>query len=104
MSNLEHYFENLLFHDQDVNGDWNKKPLTEQEQEVAEDCAACAEYVLSTVFLNREEFLKFIHKYDVDYKEKFNEAFNTINDAYQHTENMKEILEQYLLNNACCNI
>ena len=61
MSNLEHYFENLLFHGQDVNGDWNKKSLSEQEQEAVE---TCADYVLYTVFLNREDFLKFIHKDD----------------------------------------
>ena len=42
--------------------------------------------------------------YDVDYKELFNEAFNTIVSAYKSPENMKEILEQYLLNNACCGV
>ena len=41
---------------------------------------------------------------DVDYKKKFNEACNTIVSAYKSPENMKEILEQYLLNNACCTI
>lgn len=58
MSNLEHYFENLLFHGQDVNGDWNKNTLTKDEQEAVE---ICADYVLYTIFLNRDDFLKFIH-------------------------------------------
>lgn len=39
---------------------------------------------------------------EVDYKELFYEAFNTIASAYKSPENMKEILEQYLLKNACC--
>lgn len=59
MSNLEHYFENLLLHGQDVNGDWNKKSLTKQEQEAVE---TCADYVLYTIFQNREDFLKFFHE------------------------------------------
>ena len=65
MSNLEHYFENLLLHGQDVYGDWNKNSLTEQEQEAVE---TCADYVLYTIFLNREDFLKFIHRDDNNLK------------------------------------
>jgi len=58
MSNLEHYFENLLFHGQDVNGDWNKNTLSEAEQEAVR---ICADYVLYTIFLNRDDFLKFVN-------------------------------------------
>lgn len=57
MSNIEHYFENLLFNGCDVKGDWNKNSLTEKEQEAVK---TCADYVLYTVFLNREDFLKFV--------------------------------------------
>ena len=63
MSNLEHYFENLLFEGQDVNGDWNKNALTEAEQNAV---WICANYVLYDIFRNRDDFLKFIHG---DYKE-----------------------------------
>ena len=58
MSNLEHYFENLLFQGQDVNGDWNKNTLSEAEQEAVR---ICADYVLYTLFLNRDDFLKFVN-------------------------------------------
>ncbi len=58
MSNLEHYFENLLFHGQDVNGDWNKNTLSEAEQEAVR---ICADYVLYTIFLNRDDFLKYVN-------------------------------------------
>ena len=58
MSNLEHYFENLLFQGQDVIGDWNKNTLTEAEQEAVR---ICADYVLYTIFLNRDDFLKFVN-------------------------------------------
>lgn len=58
MSSLEHYFENLLFNGRDVNGDFNKNTLTAAEQEAVR---VCADYVLYTIFLNRDDFLKFIH-------------------------------------------
>ena len=57
MSNTEHYFENLLFYGEDVKGDWNKNALSEDAQEAVEECA---DYVLYTLFLNRDEFLKFV--------------------------------------------
>lgn len=57
MSNLEHYFENLLFYGQDIKGDWNKNTLTDAEQEAVR---ICADYVLYDIFLNRDDFLKFI--------------------------------------------
>lgn len=52
MSNLEHYFENLLFMGKDVNGDWNKNSLTEEEQNAVE---MCAQYVLYSLFCGRED-------------------------------------------------
>lgn len=52
MSNLEHYFENLLFLGKDVNGDWNRNSLTKEEQNAVEECA---QYVLYTLFNGRNE-------------------------------------------------
>lgn len=58
MSNLEHYFENLLFEGKDCHGDVNKNSLTKEEQEAVE---ICAQYVIYTLFDNREGFKEFIH-------------------------------------------
>lgn len=55
MSNLEHYFENLLFCGQDAKNNCNKNSLTRAEQEAVE---ICAQYVIYSVFNNREEFLE----------------------------------------------
>lgn len=63
MSNLEHYFENLLFNGQDLKGDWNKNALTEAEQKAVE---ICADYVLYSLFLNRDDFLKFVNGKDIN--------------------------------------
>lgn len=52
MSNLEHYFENLLLYGKDVNGDLNKNSLTKEEQNAVE---VCANYVLYTLFCGRED-------------------------------------------------
>ena len=57
MSNLEHYFENLLFMGKDVNGDWNKNSLTEEEQNAVE---MCAQYVLYTLFCGRDELKNYL--------------------------------------------
>lgn len=46
MSNLEHYFENLLYSGADVNGDVNKNALTADEQNAVE---VCAQYVIYTL-------------------------------------------------------
>ena len=54
MSNLEHYFENLLFHGEDCKGEPNKRALTKQEQRAVE---ICADYILYTTFANRDQFL-----------------------------------------------
>ncbi len=60
MSNLEHYFENLLFYGEDVKDECNKKSLTEQERAVVEQCA---NYVVYALFSNRDEFIRwFEHK------------------------------------------
>lgn len=58
MSNLEHYFENLLFDGKDCRGDVNKNTLTKEEQEAVE---ICAQYVIYTLFGNRDGFKEFIH-------------------------------------------
>ena len=46
MSNLEHYFESLLFLGRDVNGDWNKNSLTKEEQNAVEVCKLCVVYIV----------------------------------------------------------
>ena len=60
MSNLEHYFENLLFEGKDCRGDVNKNTLTKEEQEAVE---ICAQYVIYTLFCGQDDFKKFIHSY-----------------------------------------
>lgn len=57
MSNLEHYFENLLFDGKDCRGDVNKNELTKEEQEAVE---ICAQYVIWSIFDGRDEFKNFI--------------------------------------------
>lgn len=55
MSNLEHYFENLLFNGQDRGDNCNKNALSAEEQAAVE---TCADYVIYTLFMGREDFLK----------------------------------------------
>ena len=50
----EHYFENLLFRGRDIKGEPNKKFLSKEVQKAIE---TCANYVLYTLYLNREDFL-----------------------------------------------
>ena len=57
MSNLEHYFENLLFEGQDIKGDLNKNTLSKEQQDAVWECA---NYVLFSLFPNRETFLRWI--------------------------------------------
>lgn len=57
MSNLEHYFENLLFNGEDCREDVNKNTLTKEKQEAVE---ICAQYVIWSIFDGREEFKNFI--------------------------------------------
>lgn len=54
MSNLEHYFENLLFEGQDCGGNCNRNALTPEQREAVE---ICADYVICTLFWNRDLFL-----------------------------------------------
>lgn len=61
MSNLEHYFENLLFYGEDCNGEPNKRALSRQEQEAVE---ICAQYVIYTTFGNRDAFLKYVRGWE----------------------------------------
>lgn len=56
MSNLEHYFENLLVYGKDVSGDVNKNALTADEQKAVE---VCAQYVIYTLFEGRDELNRF---------------------------------------------
>jgi hypothetical protein len=54
MSNIEHYFENLLFHGED---NVNKYYLSEEERKAVE---ICVNYVIYSLFDNREMFRSFI--------------------------------------------
>ena len=63
MSNIEHYFENLLFHGRDCYGEPNKKSLTKLEQSTIE---ICADYVIYSLFGNRDDFLRFVSGEDED--------------------------------------
>ena len=65
MSNLEHYFENLLYDGADVNGDVNKNALTADEQKAVE---VCAQYVIYTLFGGRDELNRFLRVYCKDCK------------------------------------
>ena len=62
MSNLEHYFENLLYSGKDVSGDLNKNSLTKEEQIAV---GICADYVLYTLFHGRDELKEFLEKCEV---------------------------------------
>ena len=54
MSNLEHYFENLLFDGYDCKDEPNKRALTEEEQRAVE---ICADYIIYNIFADRDEFV-----------------------------------------------
>ena len=57
MSTLEHYFENLLFDGCDIEGDLNKNTLSKEQREAVEECA---QYVLYSIFQNREDFMEYV--------------------------------------------
>ena len=59
MSNLEHYFENLLFDGHDVADNCNKDALCQAEQKAVEECA---DYVIYSLFCGREDFLKWVNR------------------------------------------
>ena len=56
MTAQEHYFENLLYHGKDVNGEYNKNALSKEVQEAIE---ICADYVIYTTFNGRDDFKKY---------------------------------------------
>lgn len=64
MSNLEHYFENLLFQGCDVADDVNKNQLSKEQQEAVEECV---NYVLYTIFAGRDDFKTYM---DMRYEEE----------------------------------
>lgn len=53
MSDIEHYFKNLLFHGED---NVNKYYLSEEQRKAIE---ICVNYVIYSLFDNREEFRSF---------------------------------------------
>ena len=50
MNPTEHYFENLLLHGKDINGDPNKNTLSKEVQETIE---ICANYILYGGYLDK---------------------------------------------------
>lgn len=59
MSNVEHYFENLLYLGKDVGEDVNKNQLSKEQQEAVEECAI---YVLCNIFAGRDDFRAYMRK------------------------------------------
>lgn len=57
MTYAEHYFENLLFDGEDV---VNSYYLTENEKEIIK---ICVNYVLYSIFKNRDKMLEYISKH-----------------------------------------
>ena len=57
MSCAEHYFENLLFHGKDVRDEPNKNALSKEVQEAIE---MCADYVIYSLFFDRDNFKGFV--------------------------------------------
>ena len=58
MSNLEHYFENLLFEGLDYEDEINKRHLTPEEINAVETCAT---YITYTFFCGKDELKKYIN-------------------------------------------
>ena len=59
MSCEEHYFENLLFYGEDCKNNCNKNALSPEVQQAIE---TCADYVLYTIFMARENFLAYVRE------------------------------------------
>lgn len=55
----EHYFENLLYYGKDIKGNPNKNAISKEKQRAVE---ICADYVIYTLFINRDNFNKFLAK------------------------------------------
>ena len=83
MTTQEHYFENLLYHGKDANGEYNKNALSKEVQEAIE---ICADYVLYTTFNNRDDFKKHnIIKTNDPQGDSWEEYANRLYDlAYKH--------------------
>lgn len=81
MSNLEHYFENLLFNGRDVSDNCNKNALTKEEQFAVE---VCAEYVIYSLFGNRDDFKAWL----LDWGKKRGETMEWV-DAIKIISDMK---------------
>ena len=95
MSNLEHYFENLLFSGKDVNGDFNKNSLTKEEQNAVE---ICANYVLYTLFCGRDDMKEVLKLHEVNLEEyEFLVAFvRWLRNEGFGEEQFQEIMNTYL--------
>lgn len=44
MTNVEHYFENLLYHGHDINNEPNKRALSKEVQDAVEQCVRYIKY------------------------------------------------------------
>ena len=60
MSNLEHYFENLLFYGRDVAGNYNCNELSSEQQDAVRECA---DYVIYSLFYGRDDFLRWAEEH-----------------------------------------
>jgi hypothetical protein len=68
MSNLEHYFENLLYLGKDIGDDINKNELSKEQQEAVEECA---NYALCNIFAGRDDFKTYMNmRYGTESEEK----------------------------------
>ena len=52
MTCIEHYFENLLLHNEDIKGDLNKNELSKEVQEAVEQCAQYIKYCYLPSYIN----------------------------------------------------
>ena len=103
MTTQEHYFENLLYHGKDTNGEYNKNALSKEVQEAIE---ICADYVIYTMFNGRDDFKKYkiiktnnpqddsweeyVNRlYDLAYKHGASDVLREINEDVQHTNQTK---------------
>jgi len=59
MGNVEHYFENLLHHGADAQGEPNKRALS---PEVIDAIECCAFYVVYTLFDGPDDLARFIRR------------------------------------------
>ena len=67
MTCLEHYFENLIHHGQDIKDECNKNALTPEMREAVELCAQYVKYTLLPCLREDLENLKqeYIYKNDI---------------------------------------